>query len=55
MYDGRGALPAVAYKLKPGVTQFNLYDLSDRIRTRGWLIASYPLPRTERKPLFSAL
>lgn len=44
VYDGHGALPAVAYKLKPEVTQFNLYDLSDRIRARGWLIASYPLP-----------
>ncbi|HCB2933866.1 TPA: glutamate decarboxylase, partial [Morganella morganii] len=49
VYDGRGALPAVAYKLKPGVTQFNLYDLSDRIRTRGWLIASYPLPADREK------
>jgi glutamate decarboxylase len=23
---------------------FNLYDLSDRLRTRGWLVAAYPLP-----------
>lgn len=44
VYNGHGGLPAVAYKLKPEVTQFNLYDLSDRIRARGWLIASYPLP-----------
>ncbi|MBU3823446.1 MAG: glutamate decarboxylase [Candidatus Oceanisphaera merdipullorum] len=44
VYDGHGALPAVAYKLKPNVKNFNLYDLSDRIRSRGWLIASYPLP-----------
>ena len=43
LYDGTGGLPAVAYTLNtdPG---FSLYDLSDRVRMRGWQIASYPLP-----------
>jgi glutamate decarboxylase len=45
VYDGRGALPAVCYKLKDGQDHgFTLYDLSERVRLRGWLIASYPLP-----------
>jgi len=45
VYDGEGALPAVCYKLKNGKDHgFTLYDLSERVRMRGWLIASYPLP-----------
>jgi len=45
VYDGKGALPLVCYKLKDGCDHgFTLYDLSERVRLRGWLIASYPLP-----------
>ena len=44
VYDGHGALPAVAYKLTDGQHDFTLYDLSERVRMRGWQIASYPLP-----------
>ena len=45
VYDGKGALPAVCYKLKEGHDHgFTLYDLSERVRLRGWLIASYPMP-----------
>jgi glutamate decarboxylase len=44
LYDGRGALPVVAYTLKDSGGTFSLYDLSDRLRMRGWQIASYPLP-----------
>jgi len=45
VYDGRGALPGVCYKLSnPGATGFTLFDLSDRVRMRGWQIASYKLP-----------
>jgi len=44
LYDGRGGLPAVCYKLRDGVTGFTAYDLSERLRMRGWQIASYPLP-----------
>ncbi len=28
----------------PGDHGFTLYDLSERVRMRGWQIASYPLP-----------
>lgn len=44
LYNGDGALPCVAYKLTPGEHGFSLYDLSDRVRMKGWQIASYPLP-----------
>lgn len=41
--DPLRGITAVSWRLteSPG---FNLYDLSDRLRTRGWLIAAYPLP-----------
>ncbi|MFJ3921952.1 glutamate decarboxylase [Streptomyces sp. NPDC090022] len=45
LYDGQGALPAVSYTLTdPDATPFTLYDLSDRLRMRGWQVPSYPLP-----------
>ncbi|MFZ2109535.1 MAG: glutamate decarboxylase [Roseiarcus sp.] len=45
VYDGKGGLPLVCYKLKTDRSYpFTLYDLSERARLRGWLIASYPLP-----------
>lgn len=43
-YNGEGGLPAISYTQKPGKWGFDLYDLSDRLRMRGWQIASYPLP-----------
>ena len=45
VYDGKGGLPAVCYRLRQGSDPgFTLYDLSERVRGRGWQIASYPLP-----------
>jgi glutamate decarboxylase len=45
IYDGKGGLPAICYTLKDPVnSDFSLYDLADRVRMRGWQIASYPLP-----------
>jgi glutamate decarboxylase len=45
VYDGKGALPAVSWKLKePDKAGFTLYDLTDRLRTRGWQVPAYPLP-----------
>ena len=45
LYDGNGGVPGAAWMLKKGVNPgFNLYDLSDRMRMRGWQIASYSLP-----------
>lgn len=45
LYDGSSALPGAAWMLKKDIRPgFNLYDLSDRMRARGWQIASYSLP-----------
>ena len=45
LYDGRGGLPAVCYKLRQKKGRdYTLYDVSDRMRMRGWQLASYPLP-----------
>ncbi|WP_424212904.1 glutamate decarboxylase [Streptomyces sp. BI20] len=45
LYDGTGALPAVSYTLTdPAGAGFTLYELSDRLRARGWQVPSYPLP-----------
>ncbi|MFJ9789006.1 glutamate decarboxylase [Streptomyces globosus] len=45
LYDGQGALPAVSYRLTdPSDAGFTLYDLSDRLRMRGWQVPAYPLP-----------
>ncbi|WP_067819995.1 glutamate decarboxylase [Nocardia inohanensis] len=41
--DPRQGITAVCWRLKHEQV-YNLYDLSDRLRSRGWLIAAYPLP-----------
>ncbi|RMI29474.1 glutamate decarboxylase [Nocardia stercoris] len=45
IHDGDPArgVTAVSWRLTEP-TDFNLYDLSERLRARGWLIAAYPLP-----------
>jgi glutamate decarboxylase len=45
IYDGQGALPGACWTLKNDANVgFTLYDLSDRLRSRGWQIASYSMP-----------
>ena len=45
IYNGRNGIPALAWKLKDGVDHnFTLFDLADRLRTRGWLVPAYTLP-----------
>src|SRR5690606_9864056 len=44
LYPGHGAMPAVSYTLTDPGAGFTLYDLSDRLRTRGCQVPSYPLP-----------
>lgn len=41
--DPESGIHAVSFRLT-GTADFNLYDLADRLRTGGWLIAAYPLP-----------
>jgi glutamate decarboxylase len=45
VYNGSGGLPAVAYTLsEPVRSGFSLYELSERVRMKGWQIASSRLP-----------
>ena len=45
IYDGRGGIPAVTWSLKEGAAKgFTLYDLSDRLRSRGWQVPAYSMP-----------
>lgn len=39
-------IPATAWKFKDGVDLgFNLYDLADKLRVRGWQVPAYSLPK----------
>ncbi|MCP5131271.1 MAG: glutamate decarboxylase [Pseudomonadales bacterium] len=47
IFDGapEKGIPALCWKLKDGVDPgFNLYDLADRLRVRGWQVPAYSLP-----------
>lgn len=45
LYDGKTGIPGAAWMLKKDAkVGFNLFDLSDKMRSRGWQIAAYTLP-----------
>jgi glutamate decarboxylase len=45
IYDGRGGIPGVCWKLREGVDHgFTLFDLADRLRVAGWQVPAYTLP-----------
>lgn len=47
IYDGdmNCGIPSVCWKMKEGVDPgFSLYDLADRLRSRGWQVPAYTLP-----------
>ena len=47
IYDGdmNGGIPALCWKMKDGADPgFSLYDLADRLRSRGWQVPAYSLP-----------
>ena len=41
--EGRD-LPVFAFKLRDEVTGYSVFDLSERLRTRGWQVPAYTLP-----------
>jgi glutamate decarboxylase len=48
---GTMGIPAVSWCFKPGIDPgFSLFDLADRLRTRGWLVPAYAMP-PEREDL----
>ena len=45
IYDGRGGIPALCWSLKEDINPgFTLYDLADRLRSRGWQVPAYSMP-----------
>ncbi|HBN77050.1 MAG TPA: glutamate decarboxylase [Planctomycetaceae bacterium] len=47
IYDGEmdAGIPAVCWKMKDDAnTGFSLYDMADRLRSRGWQVPAYSLP-----------
>src|SRR4051812_20723741 len=43
--SAESGIPAVSWKLKEGVEHpFTLFDLADRLRTRGWQVPAYTMP-----------
>ncbi len=43
--SAQSGIPAVSWKLKEGVDHpFTLFDLADRLRTRGWQVPAYTMP-----------
>ncbi|MFC8599520.1 MULTISPECIES: glutamate decarboxylase [unclassified Isoptericola] len=45
LWNDGSDIPVFAWRLRPGHTEnWNLYHLSDRLRTRGWLVPAYPMP-----------
>src|SRR5262249_41938568 len=45
IYSGQGGIPGVTWTLKPGAKlSYSLYDLADRLRTRGWQVPAYAMP-----------
>ncbi len=50
VYDGRGGIPGACWKLRPDAqVNFTLYDLADRLRSRGWLVPAYSLPPDQQE------
>ncbi len=44
LYNGKDGMPALLFTLKKGEYDFNLYSLSEHMRSRGWLIPAYSMP-----------
>ena len=45
IYTGRGGIPGVTWTQKPDPkAPYTLYDLADRLRTRGWQVPAYAMP-----------
>lgn len=44
--DRKAGIPALAWKLKDGaaIGGYTLYDLADRLRSRGWQVPAYSMP-----------
>jgi len=41
-------LPVFAFTLKPGIDKYTVFDLSERLRDRGWLVPAYSFPENRQ-------
>jgi glutamate decarboxylase len=41
-------LPVFSFALKPDVTNYTVFDVSDRLRERGWLVPAYTYPENRQ-------
>jgi glutamate decarboxylase len=41
---GQPSIPVVGVKLKPNITRYNVFDVSFKLRERGWVVSAYTLP-----------
>ncbi len=41
-------LPVFAFTLKPGIENYSVFDLSERLRDRGWLVPAYSFPENRQ-------
>jgi glutamate decarboxylase len=41
-------LPVFAFALKPEIENYSVYDVSDRLRQRGWLVPAYSFPQNRQ-------
>ena len=48
IHDGENGIPAVSWSLKDGY-DFDLFDVSEKIRSRGWQIAAYSMPKNRQE------
>ncbi len=52
IFDGdmKEGIPALCWKIKEGEKlNFNLYDLADRLRARGWQVPAYSMPENRKE------
>ena len=49
VYDGKGGIPGCTWALKDEAkVPYNLYDLADKLRSRGWQVPAYSMPANVR-------
>jgi glutamate decarboxylase len=54
--DMKVGIPALCWKIKEGTDPgFNLYDLADRLRTRGWQVPAYTLPANSQEQVIQRI
>ena len=51
LWNDGSDIPVFAWRLKEGHTdRWTLYNLADRLRTKGWLVPAYPMPDNLEQP-----